>query len=64
MFRICIILVVIILISFSGCSLIENNNPINNDELKISNEFKVPKGLDFKDLIHIGHELGKVLARN
>lgn len=64
MFKNCILPVVIILISFSGCSIIEHDNPINNDELEISNEFKVPKGLDFKDVIHIGQELSKVLGRD
>lgn len=64
MCRICIIPLVIILISFSGCSITEHNNPINIEELDISKEFIVPKGLDFKRIINIGQELGKILGRD
>lgn len=64
MFKNCILPVAIILISFSGCSITEYDNPINNEELEVSNEFKVPKGLDFKDVIYIGQELSKVLGRD
>lgn len=63
-YRICIIPIIIILIFFSGCSFTEHNDPIISNELEISNEFKVPKGLGFNSVINIGQELGKVLGRD
>ncbi|SEG00747.1 hypothetical protein [Algoriphagus boritolerans] len=54
----------IILIFFSGCSFTEHNDPIISNELEISNKFNIPKGLDFKSVVNIGQELGKVLGRD
>lgn len=64
MSRICISSVLIILISFSGCSLTEQNSPLNDYELQTSNEFKVPKGLELNKIIEIGEELSPVLGKD
>jgi hypothetical protein len=64
MSRIFKISAVIIFISFSGCSLMEQNIPLNDDGLQISDELKFPKGLDLNEINKIGQELNLVLGKN
>ena len=64
MSRIFKISALIIFISFSGCSLMEQNIPLNDDGLQISDELKFPKGLDLNAINKIGEELNLVLGKN
>lgn len=64
MSRIFKISALIIFISFSGCSLMEQNIPLNDDGLQISDELKFPKGIDLNEINKIGGELNLVLGKN